>query len=89
MTQQLRIDPIRCDGYGLCAEEAPDLVWLDDWGYPVVADWPVASPELLRQARRAVDACPVLALRLRRIDADASTAHGPARPTRTIAGARA
>ncbi len=60
MTTTLRVNPIACSGHGLCAELLPELVSLDDWGYPVVADGPV-PPGL---ARRAVTDCPALALRL-------------------------
>ena len=31
------IDPIACDGYGMCAELLPELIALDDWGFPIVA----------------------------------------------------
>ncbi|HXX60304.1 MAG TPA: ferredoxin [Candidatus Sulfotelmatobacter sp.] len=59
----LQVDRIRCDGAGLCAELLPELISLDDWGYPILA--PDAVPGHLRPlARQAVDACPVLALRL-------------------------
>jgi ferredoxin len=59
----LQVDRIRCDGAGLCAELLPELIALDDWGYPILA--PDAVPNaLLPLARQAVEACPVLALRL-------------------------
>ena len=46
-----------CDGYGMCAELLPELIDLDDWGYPMVR--PGAVPADLRGlARRAVDAVP-------------------------------
>jgi ferredoxin len=62
----LDVDRIRCDGYGMCAELLPELIALDDWGYPIVR--PGGVPEDLRGlAGRAVDVCPVLALRLRRV----------------------
>lgn len=62
-TRDVRIDRIRCDGHGLCAELLPEMIRLDDWGYPIVE--PVEVPrELLGLARRAVDACPTLALLL-------------------------
>ena len=60
---RLRVDPVACDGRGLCAELLPELVTLDDWGYPVLSDQPVPA-HLERHARRAVGACPMLALRL-------------------------
>jgi len=63
MKRFLRVDPIACDGRGLCAELLPELVRLDDWGYPIID--PVAvPPELDAHARRAVAACPLLALSL-------------------------
>jgi ferredoxin len=59
----IAVDRIRCDGYGSCAELLPEMIDLDDWGYPIVR--PGAVPEgLLPHARMAVDTCPVLALRL-------------------------
>jgi ferredoxin len=58
---RLRVDAIRCDAYGHCAELLPEMIELDDWGYPMIADADV--PEHLRgDAARAVDACPRLAL---------------------------
>jgi ferredoxin len=59
----LRIDRIRCDGYGMCAELLPELILLDDWGYPIQRPGSV-PPHLIDHARRAVEVCPVIALRL-------------------------
>ena len=61
---ELSVDRIRCDGHGLCAERLPELIRLDDWGYPIVADGPVHE-RYAGHARRAVKSCPLLALRLR------------------------
>ena len=66
MGQSLHLDRIRCDGHGLCAELLPELIALDDWGYPILAPGEVPA-HLLGHARRAADACPVLALRLRAV----------------------
>ncbi len=63
MSQHLRIDWTACDGRGLCAELLPELIRRDDWGFPVFSDAPVPV-DLLDHARRAVDVCPTLALRL-------------------------
>jgi ferredoxin len=60
----LAVNPVACSGHGLCAELLPELITLDEWGYPILADTPV-TPALERPARRAVAACPALALRLR------------------------
>jgi ferredoxin len=60
--QGLRVDMLRCDAYGYCAELLPEIVKLDEWGYPIVTG--EVTPELFEDARRAVSACPKLALRL-------------------------
>jgi ferredoxin len=61
---RLRVDPIACEAHGQCAELLPELIELDEWGYPVIVDDEV-PPSLEQLARRAVSACPTLALRLR------------------------
>jgi ferredoxin len=61
----LKVNPIDCTGHGVCAELLPELIWLDEWGYPVVDPRPV-PPQLDREARRAVAAGPALALKLMR-----------------------
>lgn len=63
MRARLRVNPITCEGHGLCAELLPELIRLDDWGYPIVDEAEVPN-ELLGLARRACDACPTLALLL-------------------------
>ncbi len=63
MSPRLRVDPIACEAHGLCAELLPELIRLDEWGYPVL-EHPEVPPELLALARRAADACPTLALHL-------------------------
>jgi len=60
---RLRVSRIACSGHGLCAELLPELVGLDQWGYPVITDRAVPA-RLVRTARRAVTDCPALALRL-------------------------
>ena len=60
---RLGVDFIACDGRGLCAEALPELITLDDWGFPIVSARPV-PPRLLADARVTVWACPKLALRL-------------------------
>jgi ferredoxin len=63
MRHRLALDRIKCDGYGMCAEILPELIALDDWGYPILRAAPIPE-HLLDLALRAVDVCPVLALRL-------------------------
>ena len=57
------VDPIACRAHGLCAEELPEAIELDEWGYPMLPDGPIPD-DLRRRARAAANACPVLALRL-------------------------
>jgi ferredoxin len=61
--QRLVVDPIRCDGHGICAELFPEMIQLDDWGYPIIDSKPVPG-QLTGHARRAVTSCPTLALKL-------------------------
>lgn len=63
MTARATVDPIACTGHGACAELFPERIELDDWGYPMLDDTPIGS-DLITHARRAVAACPTLALRL-------------------------
>lgn len=62
---RLWVDPIGCRAHGLCEELLPELISLDEWGYPMLADRSVPT-ELSGHAKRAVAACPALALRLRK-----------------------
>jgi ferredoxin len=62
---ELLIDRTACTGHGLCAELLPEVLDLDEWGYPMIPAGPVPA-SLEQHARRAVTACPVLALRLAR-----------------------
>jgi ferredoxin len=63
MSARLGVDPIMCEGHGLCAELLPELIRLDDWGYPII-EVETVPPQLLGLARRAANACPTLALLL-------------------------
>jgi ferredoxin len=63
VSEQLRVNPIKCAGHAACAELLPEMIQLDEWGYPIIDPRPVPLA-LSRDARRAVSACPALALRL-------------------------
>ena len=69
--RRLVVDPIRCDAHGLCAELLPEMIELDDWGYPIVSRETVPW-ELESHARRAARACPTLALLLVEAEVPAS-----------------
>ena len=64
----LTVDIVACDGRGICAEVVPERVTLDDWGYPMIDATPLTD-DLEPAARRAVNLCPKLALRLQRTGA--------------------
>jgi ferredoxin len=70
MSTVIRVNPIACEAHGVCAELFPEWIQLDDWGYPIVSDRPIPE-ELLVHARRAVAACPKVALVLTDVDAPA------------------
>src|SRR3984957_7026183 len=35
---RLRVNPAACSGHGVCAELLPELITLDEWGYPLLAE---------------------------------------------------
>ena len=59
---RLRVNPTLCTGYGYCAEIVPELIKVDDWGYPMVSKREIETEGLLRLAHKAVATCPRLAL---------------------------
>jgi ferredoxin len=60
---RLVVDPVACDGRGLCAEVLPEVIALDDWGFPIIPNEEL-EPWLEGEASEAVRLCPLLALRL-------------------------
>lgn len=65
----LVLNPIACDGEGLCHDVAPHLIGLDEWGFPLLTGGALRSsiaPTDVGAARDAVNACPALALHLER-----------------------
>jgi ferredoxin len=63
--RRLEVDWTRCDGHALCGLLLPENIANDGDGFPVIHRSEV-DPANLRHARRAVTACPALALRLER-----------------------
>ena len=57
------INPADCDGFGFCAQIVPEVLSLDEWGFPVVREDEVPE-SLVRAARQAVHLCPRKALSL-------------------------
>jgi ferredoxin len=60
---RLKVDWPACQAHGVCAELLPELVGLDEWGYPLIPE-PDVPRALMGHAQRAVTACPTLALSL-------------------------
>jgi ferredoxin len=65
MSERLRLNPITCEAHGMCAELLPERITLDEWGYPILDERPLAA-ELVSHARRAAQACPTFALLVER-----------------------
>jgi ferredoxin len=59
----INIDWTRCDGHGLCNALLPDRIGIDEWGFPLLGERAV-RPADDERVRRAVAACPALALYL-------------------------
>jgi len=75
---RLEIDWTRCEAHGLCAQVLPNVITLDEWGYPMIVQHKRSHDDDLTEQRRAVGVCPALALRVTR----EPTTHGQARHTR-------
>ncbi|HXZ62042.1 MAG TPA: ferredoxin [Acidimicrobiales bacterium] len=60
---QLVVDPVACDGRGVCAEVFPERIECDRWGYPIVDEADI-TPAIEEHALRAVRSCPRQALHL-------------------------
>jgi ferredoxin len=65
----LHVNPILCDGFGHCHELAPELVEMDEWGYPMIKSETTSLNDrnALKSARYAVRGCPRQALRIERV----------------------
>jgi len=85
VSRVLRLNPVACAGHGACAELLPEVISLDEWGYPVLAPGPVPAG-LARRARRAVAACPALALAM---TGSADSAHSEKTQSQDRAGSSA
>ena len=65
----LVLNPIACDGRGMCHDVAPDYIALDEWGYPILPGGTLRAPFTKADRRAAEDAthaCPLLALHIER-----------------------
>ena len=39
--ERLLVNPIDCQAHGACAELLPEMITLDEWGYPIVDPGPL------------------------------------------------
>lgn len=63
----IHVDPVACDGYGHCHELAPDLIALDEWGYPIMpSEVSLSDHRAYESAKYAERGCPRQALRIER-----------------------
>jgi ferredoxin len=59
---KVRVDPVKCEGYGVCAEHLAEVFKLDEWGYAYVegdGEVPAGREE---DARKAINDCPTDAI---------------------------
>lgn len=57
-----RVDPSKCQAYGICNEVAPRIFELDEWGYAFVPGQAVVPAEDEESTRQAERSCPALAV---------------------------
>ena len=73
--RRLRVNPTLCTGFGYCGEIVPELISLDDWGFPIVNPRIIQDGDLLSLARRAAATCPQVALLLEELATKADASH--------------
>ncbi|MFI7544813.1 ferredoxin [Actinoplanes sp. NPDC049599] len=84
---RLRVDPVACDGIGMCVHLAPGLITLDRWGYPIIAGVLSRGADV-RAARAATAGCPRRALLLEISGQDSGAAVAISDPDRDRSGRR-
>jgi ferredoxin len=86
----LQVNPILCDGFGHCAELAPELVHLDEWGYPIISSEPVPMADVgsYESARYAERGCPRQALHVAKVSAPAPVTNVTMRPPTPVSRGR-
>lgn len=60
---KISLSKSKCDGFGTCANHAPDLFEIDEWGYASLKGDGTVPPEEEAKARRAIIDCPVHAIK--------------------------
>lgn len=62
---KVHVDPVKCDGFGLCNKILPEVFPLDEWGYAYTKDDNEVSSGQEDKTREAVHKCPVAAIVIR------------------------
>lgn len=62
-TVRARVNPVKCQGHGICTEILPSLFVRDEWGFAQAAARDVETAER-PDLDRAVEECPVRAIRV-------------------------
>lgn len=62
-TVRARVNPVKCQGYGICSDILPSLFVRDEWGFAQAAARDV-EPAERSNLDRAVEECPVRAIRI-------------------------
>ncbi|MFF3574892.1 ferredoxin [Nocardia jiangxiensis] len=60
---RVKVDSIKCDGYGTCFDMCPSVFRSDDWGYALAVDNGIVPAEDEAKARRAISLCAENAIR--------------------------
>ena len=55
---KVRVDPEKCQGHNRCYSLAPELFFVDDYGYASEAEDGIVPPELEEKAKLAEANCP-------------------------------
>ena len=69
----LKVDPILCDGFGHCHELAPELVHIDEWGYPIMRLEPTSIERAREPTNRPASPCGAVPVR----PCESSASSGP------------
>jgi ferredoxin len=72
---KVKLDRTVCDGFGICAEHAPERFSIDEWGYASLVGTGEVLPGEEDAVRRAILDCPVHAIL---VLGETATAQSPA-----------
>jgi ferredoxin len=61
---KVRVDPVKCEGFGTCNAMFPEVFLLDEWGYAYTENNGEVPEDKEDLARETVAACPVHAISL-------------------------